>query len=605
MFHRRALAGLTLMFMAAFSLGFLTDGGWRVGPTLATRGEVAKEAARVLNALQPLIRPWEAPRAGTTVFTDFPFPFGLPVEQVVGFGIMTGFPDGRFCPEKPMTRGEGVVTFSRLVQALEKSFFRKPPILPVRPKYQDIPEGHWLNGDLARLGGIGALRGFAGGKFLPEQPLRLLELRQLRTAFLEYFGENLFILSGTPPDLVLLPKGVFDRLSCFGWSYSLDGVEWNDVPENGRIPLAEKLGQSRLFFRHPDYQTIGPVEVRPGQLNFWLLLVRKDLKKFRDRLLAERQQEAGTEGTDRLGFHLQSLRVRLKKPAPVETPAPTTSKLETAAALRDRFVEEDAETSMASTPGKTTPELGRVSPPRSPYRWGGGPELETRAIPEAATAQVEASSVAARTERAISGEVAPSPAVEPEVSRVGGIVLDSLSGKGISGAVVLADRQSFATDQEGRFQFDVSAHSILDLTIYCEGYEPLNLRHRVDLRQREARFLLKPLFHGFDGFVTSFDTGEPIPGALVRLGEHRTRSGPDGKFFFTRVKPTFYQLSGQAQGFMEAIEFVHVAHQEGELHELKLKPIEKAWEKLDAPVSTKDHAINEALIDEPTDVKGW
>ncbi|HNV68872.1 MAG TPA: carboxypeptidase regulatory-like domain-containing protein, partial [Candidatus Ozemobacteraceae bacterium] len=523
-----------------------------------------------------------------------------PVDQVVNLGIMTGFPDGRFQPHKPMTRGEATVIFSRLIQALEKAFFRKPPILPIRPKYADVPDGHWLNGDLARIGGVGGLRCFPGERFRANDSLRLIELRQLRTALLDYFGENLFILSGTPPELLLLPKGVFQRLTCQDWSYSMDQVEWTDVPPNGRIKLPEGGSPTRLWLKNPDFQTIGPVEVRSDQLNFWLLLVRKDLRKFRDRLLAERNKEFETDGSDRLGFHLQSLRARLKKPD--ETPAPPKrDDAETIVTLMEGMHAEEGSgeetVATALPPTAQTADNPIISDEQRTIqpKWGGGPEIEladgTRGTAkDSAPPRVLAGNAVETRTRHFSREI-------PDPMSFTGNVIDSLTGKGVAGAVVLADKQTGETDERGVFRFKVSPGAMLDLTIYREGYEPLSLRQRVDRQSPESRFQLKPLFADFGGFVTSEDTGEPIAGAVIRLGEQRARSGPDGRYRFTRVRPTFYQLSGQAEGFMEAVEFVHVSPTREQPHELKLKPVEQAWQRREAPEAQGDGSINEARID--------
>lgn len=54
---------------------------------------------------------------------------------------------------------------------------------------------------------------------------------------------------------------------------------------------------------------------------------------------------------------------------------------------------------------------------------------------------------------------------------------------------------------------------------------------------------------------------------------------------------------------MEAIEFVHVSPIQHRLHEMKLKPIERAWEK---PTATRDRVfpgINQAEIASEPDEK--
>ncbi len=80
-------------------------------------------------------------------------------------GIVNGFPDGNFYPEKSLTRAEFIKI---LMEAL------KPPIPLIHvqnPTFSDVPFSHWASSYVENAALLGWVKGFPDGTFRPEDPL--------------------------------------------------------------------------------------------------------------------------------------------------------------------------------------------------------------------------------------------------------------------------------------------------------------------------------------------------------------------------------------------------------------------------------------------------
>lgn len=86
-------------------------------------------------------------------------------------GLLTGFPDGRFQPNQPITRAE----FARLVvQALN------PQPSPATPKskvaFKDLKANHWATSAIEQVTQAGFMAGYPGQIFRPDQPIPRVQL---------------------------------------------------------------------------------------------------------------------------------------------------------------------------------------------------------------------------------------------------------------------------------------------------------------------------------------------------------------------------------------------------------------------------------------------
>lgn len=76
--------------------------------------------------------------------------------------LVTGYPDGSFKPNRVLTRAEGVTILARYAQLVEKE--------PITPPFPDIKYGFWANKFIGPAKEVGMLDYLKGKKFEPSQP---------------------------------------------------------------------------------------------------------------------------------------------------------------------------------------------------------------------------------------------------------------------------------------------------------------------------------------------------------------------------------------------------------------------------------------------------
>ncbi len=125
-------------------------------PTRAvTRAEMAAFLVRALG---------ESPAGGTGSFSDVPggLWFSGFVERVAQLGISTGYTDGTFRPNSPMSRGEMAVF---LLRALD--------LTPSTPSFSDVPANAFFASAVGAIQAGGITSGCGNGRFCPfDQVLR-------------------------------------------------------------------------------------------------------------------------------------------------------------------------------------------------------------------------------------------------------------------------------------------------------------------------------------------------------------------------------------------------------------------------------------------------
>ncbi|RUS42669.1 S-layer homology domain-containing protein, partial [Cohnella sp. AR92] len=88
------------------------------------------------------------------------------VEEVVGLGLMSGTADGRFLPDKPVTRAELAAILTRL-----------PFLAAAGKEAESFPDtaGHWAEAAILKARSAGLMNGFADGTFKPDRFLSRAE----------------------------------------------------------------------------------------------------------------------------------------------------------------------------------------------------------------------------------------------------------------------------------------------------------------------------------------------------------------------------------------------------------------------------------------------
>jgi hypothetical protein len=120
--------------------------------------------------------------------------------------------------------------------------------------------------------------------------------------------------------------------------------------------------------------------------------------------------------------------------------------------------------------------------------------------------------------------------------RVQGVVRDALNGESISGAVVLRDDLSVYSDHSGRYRLGW-IHSTPTLTVYADGY----LMTDADVPKGclpgqvvSLHITLMP--NAVSGTVRDAETGDPLPGGIVRAARLQIAADQNGHYVLRRVK---------------------------------------------------------------------
>lgn len=82
------------------------------------------------------------------------------IQELANRGVLSGFPDGSFRPNDPVTRAQ--------FAAMVRQAFRKSPTRPA-VSFTDVPETYWAIGAIREAYTTGFMSGFPEGNFLPDE----------------------------------------------------------------------------------------------------------------------------------------------------------------------------------------------------------------------------------------------------------------------------------------------------------------------------------------------------------------------------------------------------------------------------------------------------
>ena len=88
------------------------------------------------------------------------------------YGVVAGYEDNRFCPERTISRAEFVamtVRFYGLFDTVEKNGDGEAP-------YTDVTREHWAYGDIVYANRVGWINGYEDGTFRSENPISRAEV---------------------------------------------------------------------------------------------------------------------------------------------------------------------------------------------------------------------------------------------------------------------------------------------------------------------------------------------------------------------------------------------------------------------------------------------
>lgn len=583
----RPLIILAVFFVGAIA-GFFGENGALESASSVTRIDVLREWARVLKILRPLLSQESFSSFRMPPFSDYPGEQDEMIVSVLGAGLMQGFADGRFQPERRMNRGEGVLAAGRLEEFIRASLRNTPKKRECRPAFSDIVDGHWLFDSMSRLGGIGALSSFGEGAFHPDQPLTGAELRSIGMSIIDYYGQDVAVIESTPEGLAVSLKAAIGELSTRDFRYCWAGGVWRMMPESGIVPWEERKSGGLLHIAAAEW-TVTPTDVVPLKGHVWFAAVRRNTGEvIRDRRGAGTGDAADTpplhlNETDehtrkRLEAHLNALRARLHRSAI----ASEDVSVGCTAAPRIPDTEIAFAGVIPEQPAMPAPEMKPLG--QEPAQDTAVPILNEPVPPPAPVPLPEVESHVVREKPPVAAK--PTASGEAGVIQVTGCLLDSLNRRPIGGATVLVGTRDITTEKDGTFRFQIRKDALIEVTAYAEGYEALTLKYRAGFRNAPLVLQLRPVLVSFVGTVLDAETGAPVAGARVKFGSQSVITSSTGQFRIPKVAATYHQISCSAPGYMETFEIAY-ADPDGKAYAVKMRPIVSTEIQTDMPQSSE------------------
>ena len=196
----------------AFLVGY-TDGTF--GPERnMTRAEVTTMFARLLT------EQIEADKTYSNTFSDVPK--GYWAANYIGymqqFGIITGYSDGSFRPDAPVTRAEFAAIASRFEKLTEGS-----------KSFTDVPDTYWAARYINFAATRGWVTGYSDGTFKPENPITRAEVAAVTCRLLERSADQSYIRSH------LKELRTFSDVTESHWAYwyAMEAANGHDYTKSG------------------------------------------------------------------------------------------------------------------------------------------------------------------------------------------------------------------------------------------------------------------------------------------------------------------------------------------------------------------------------------
>ena len=211
-FVNRKAAELNRTDHFAFLVGY-TDGTF--GPERdMTRAEVTTMFARLLT------EQIEADKAYSNTFSDVPK--GYWAANYIGymqqFGVITGYSDGSFRPDAPVTRAEFAAIASRFEKLTEGS-----------KSFTDVPDTYWAARYINFAATRGWVTGYSDGTFKPEDPITRAEVAAVTCRLLERSADQSYIRSH------LKELRTFSDVTESHWAYwyAMEAANGHDYTKSG------------------------------------------------------------------------------------------------------------------------------------------------------------------------------------------------------------------------------------------------------------------------------------------------------------------------------------------------------------------------------------
>ncbi len=190
------------------------------------RGETGAIFARLLNS-------GEKPEGYGSDFSDTT---GHWANSSLGFienyGIINGYPDGSFRPERSITRAEFATVVSRFVSVSDDT--TTGAAVEIEP-FTDT-EGHWAQTSIEKCRKAGIISGYGNGRFMPDSPITRAEAvsiinrltaREADKDFIDANLENIIRFTDVKPPYWAY-YDIIEAANSHGYDYSEDSEEWKN-----------------------------------------------------------------------------------------------------------------------------------------------------------------------------------------------------------------------------------------------------------------------------------------------------------------------------------------------------------------------------------------
>jgi hypothetical protein len=142
-----------------------------------------------------------APAVAQSAFPDVPSSYWANgfITSLVSAGVISGFPDGTFRPEEPVTRAQYA---SMIAKAFGARTAVRTPI-----NFVDVPTNYWAANQIQRAYALGFMMGYPGNEFRPDENIPRTQIPVSLTNGLGYSanGDSEAILANAFTDAAAIP----------------------------------------------------------------------------------------------------------------------------------------------------------------------------------------------------------------------------------------------------------------------------------------------------------------------------------------------------------------------------------------------------------------
>jgi hypothetical protein len=140
-------------------------------------GYVGVEKPEEKEEVKPREEVKPVPKVKLVTFKDVPEGYWAKdaIERLATAGVITGYPDGTFRPERTLSRAELCTLLIRAKGISAKA--------PGRPPFSDVSVGHWAAGFIKESADMQLVNGYPDGTFKPNNPLTRAETVKILTLF--------------------------------------------------------------------------------------------------------------------------------------------------------------------------------------------------------------------------------------------------------------------------------------------------------------------------------------------------------------------------------------------------------------------------------------